>query len=400
MKTILFYIFLFALFYFEPTEIGPITLSQLWKIPLLVYLLINVVLLNKRSNTEFLKYSYGRSVKNLLNGGLFINYFVEVIDFIRYIMFPLMFEFISSKIKDIKILNKILLQFSQFIILSGLPFILGVLKSNGSVLYNIENLHSYTGIFQGPHGASITTAIAVLVLLYYIKSNKGNNWFLCLNSIISLLGVYLLFLTYVRTGYLMFLIGLIILFRPTKISMKQILTILLVISILTTGLLYLLKTNQNFYNRIFDIVNGEEKDVGSGRLLFWQASFDLWKGGNYFELLFGFGFERLTNKIFQVTDYRVFAHNEFFTQLGQNGLIGVYLFLGYIVSLYKFIKKRSKSPSYKLAISVFVLYVSLMLTQGGVWFPLDIFMVFIYVKLELENKIRKVLLIEISLLDK
>ena len=230
------------------------------------------------------------------------------------------------------------------------------------------------------------------MILSYLKSNRNINSFYLINCLIALFGIYLLYLTYVRTGYLMFVIGLVILFLPKKFSMKQIVTIMLIVLILLSGFYFLLQNNELFYNRIFDIVNGEEKASGSGRLLFWQATWDLWLSGNFFELLFGFGYEELTEKIFQVTNYRVFAHNEFFTQLGQNGLIGVFFLIGYLVTLLKFILKRRKTPSYQLALSVFILYISLMMTQGGMWFPLDIFMVLIFVKLELEHKIRLLIL--------
>ena len=93
--------------------------------------------------------------------------------------------------------------------------------------------------------------------------------------------------------------------------------------------------------------------------------------------------------IYKAVGLRVFAHNEFFTQLGQNGLLGIVFFIGYLISLFKFIWKRRMYPSYRLAIAIFFLYVWLMLTQGGMWFEVDVFMVLVFVKLEFENIIRK-----------
>jgi O-antigen ligase len=176
---------------------------------------------------------------------------------------------------------------------------------------------------------------------------------------------------------------------PKKLSLKQIITALLAIAVLVFGFVYLLETSETFYNRIFDIRNGKQTAAGSGRLLFWKASFDLWFNGNVFELFFGFGYEGLLDKIGEVTGIRVYAHNEFFTQLGQNGLLGVVFFIGYLVSLAKFIWVRRKMPSYRLSTAVYFLYVSLMLTQGGMWFELDVFMVLVFVKLEFENTIYK-----------
>lgn len=86
---------------------------------------------------------------------------------------------------------------------------------------------------------------------------------------------------------------------------------------------------------------------------------------------------------------RVYAHNEFFTQLGQNGLLGILCFFGYLITLLKFIWNRRNRPSYRLALAVYFLYISLMLTQGGMWFELDVFMVLVYVKLEFEDMMYK-----------
>lgn len=387
LKKILLFIVIFLLFYFESEKIGPITFSQVWKIPLFVFLFTKVIFLGKHKKHTFIKYSYARAVKNLFNGGVLIKYFLEVVDFIRYMMFPLMFEYVLSRIKNIKKIQLFLLQFAQFVILSGIPFVFGLLESKGRVLYDLDIFQSYTGVFQGAHSASITTAIAVLVVLSYLKSAPKINGFFIVNSVLALFGIYLLYLTFVRTGYLMFVIGLIVLFKPEKISLKQIITIFILILLLIFGFYYLLQNNELFYNRMFDIVNGEEREAGSGRLLFWQIAWDLWLSGNYFELLFGFGLEELTDEMNRKIGLKVFAHNEFFTQLAQNGLIGVIFLIGFLITLFKFIIKRKKNPTYRLALSVFLLYTSLMLTQGGMWFPLDVFMVLVFVKLEFEYRI-------------
>ncbi len=67
--------------------------------------------------------------------------------------------------------------------------------------------------------------------------------------------------------------------------------------------------------------------------------------------------------------------------------LGVFFFFGYLVSLFRFIWKRKGTPSFNLAIAIFFLYVSLMLTQGGMWFELDVFMVLVFLKIHLEQKI-------------
>ncbi|WP_419213945.1 O-antigen ligase family protein [Maribacter sp. X9] len=383
------YIILFFLIYLGPVKVGPITFSQVWKIPLFVFLFWQVLIKRNDKKLTILKWSYARATKNLVTANFSVSYFYGIVDFIRYMMFPLMYEYAYRNIKNIRKLDKILLGFAQFIIISGIPFTFKLLKSKARDTLSFEDFDSYSGMFQNSHGAAITTTTAVLILLAYIKSKSTIIRFPKLNYALLLYGVYLIYLTYIRTGYLMFIVGLVFLFLPKKLTFKQVMSGLGIVVLVGLGFYILLESNEAFYNRIFDIRNGKQTAAGSGRLLFWMASFELWYNGNVFEMFFGFGFYDLIMHIYQKTGLPVYAHNEFFTQLGQNGLLGITFFIGYLISLFKFIWKRNSLPSYRLAMAIFFLYVSLMMTQGGMWFELDIFMVLVYVKLEFENVLRK-----------
>lgn len=379
--TILSFLCLFGLFYFEPIEFGGITFSQLWKIPLFLYLFY-ILIKYKLDKPVFIKLSIVRSFKNLFNGGIITNPFVEIIDFIRYMMFPLLFNFFQLKTKNVKHVDLILVRFAQFIIISGVPFVFLGLKSQGKVLFELEDIISYTGVFQGAHAASISTATALLILMNSLRNKDFSKFF---NSILIGFGIYLLFLTFVRTGYLMFLIGSFVILIPSKRSMKQFVITCIILVVGIIGIVYLLEENSFFYDRIFDIRNGRQTDIGSGRLIFWEATVSSWAQGNWIEIIFGQGLESLKENIYQATGLRIYAHNEFFTQLGQNGILGVILFIVFIWSMISYIIKRRNTSTFRLALAVFCLYFSLMLTQGGMWFQLDIFMALIFCRMQIEN---------------
>ncbi|APQ18014.1 O-antigen ligase family protein [Maribacter hydrothermalis] len=383
------YLILFLLIYLGPVKVGPITFSQVWKIPLFVFLFWQVLIKRNDKKLAIIKWSYARAAKNLVTANFSVSFFFGVVDFIRYMMFPLMFEYAYRNIKNIRKLDKLLLGFAQFVIISGIPFTFKILQSKAKDVLSFEDFDSYSGMFQNSHGAAITTTTAVLILLAYLKSKSTLIRFPKLNYLLLLYGIYLIYLTYIRTGYLMFVIGLVFLFLPKKLTFKQVLSGIGMVLIIGVGFYVLLETNEAFYNRIFDIRNGKQTAAGSGRLLFWMASFELWFNGNVFELFFGHGFYDLIMHMYQETGLPVYAHNEFFTQLGQNGLLGIIFFIGYLISLFKFILKRNMLPSYRLAMAIFFLYGSLMMTQGGMWFELDVFMVLVFVKLEFENILRK-----------
>tara|TARA_R110001592_G_scaffold156791_8_gene387484 strand:+ start:729 stop:1925 length:1197 start_codon:yes stop_codon:yes gene_type:complete len=383
------YIILFVLIYFGAVKIGPITFSQIWKIPLFLFLIWQVLIKTNDKKLGMIKWSYARATKNLVTANFSVSYFYGIVDFIRYMMFPLMFEYAYRNIKSIRKLDKMLLGFAQFIILSGIPFSLGILESKAEDAQSFIDFDSYIGMFQNTHGASITTTTAVLILMAFLKVNSTIITYKKLNYALLIYGISLIYLTFVRTGYLMFIVGVVFLFLPKKLNFKQVMSGLAVFLILGVGFYVLLETNETFYNRIFDIRNGKQTAAGSGRFLFWMASFELWYNGSVFEMIFGHGFHDLIMYMYQKTGLPVFAHNEFFTQLGQNGLLGVVFFIGYLISLFKFIWRRKILPSYRLAMAIFFLYGSLMMTQGGMWFELDIFMVLVFVKLEFEKVLRK-----------
>lgn len=387
IKTIAPYILFFFLIYLGPVQVGPTTFSQFWKIPLFVFLFWQVLIARNKDKPNFIKWSYARAVKNLVTSGFSVSYFAGAMDFLRYMMFPLMFEYASIKIKDLKFLDKLLLGFSQFVIISGIPFIFGLLKTKAKDALLYDHFDSYAGMFQNTHGAAIVTTTAVLILLAFLKVKSSIIKFKKLNYILLAFGIYLIYFTFIRTGYAMFFIGLLFIFMPKKLSVKQLVSAGFAFAVLLFAFFYLLENNEAFYNRIFDIRNGKKTAAGSGRLLFWKASFEMWFNGNVFEQFFGFGYEALLDKIYEVVGIRVYAHNEIFTQLGQNGLLGVLFFFGYLISLFKFIWKRRRTPSFSLGMAIFFLYFSLMLTQGGMWFELDIFMVLVFVKIQLEDTI-------------
>ncbi len=138
IKTVLPYLIIFFLIYLGPVPVGPTTFSQLWKIPLFLFLFWQVIIIRNKEKPGFIKWSYARAAKNLVTSGFSVSYIAGITDFLRYMMFPLMFEFASIKIKDPKTLDKILLGFAQFIILSGLPFVLGLIqtKAKDAILYS------------------------------------------------------------------------------------------------------------------------------------------------------------------------------------------------------------------------------------------------------------------------
>ena len=386
IKQALLYSFFFLLLFFEPEAIGPITFSQLWKIPFFIFLFVQVVIKKKGRKPFFIGWSYLRAGKHLFSGGLFFAPLADLIEFIRFMFFPMLFEYFKAKLKSISYVNQILFRAAQFVIISGVPFVFFGLQSRGRIIFETEDVNAYIGVFQGPHAASTTTAIALVVIISFLRDGINSMLSKIFNYSLLVFGSYLLFVTYVRTGYAMFAIGVFVLFFPKRFNLKQVLGGICVLLLLVLGFMYLLETNEFFYNRIFDIRDGRETAAGSGRLLFWKGTIDAWQNGNIVEMLLGYGMEGFKDELKRVSGFHFVAHNEFFNQLGVNGLLGVFILFGFLYSLFKYTWSHRFLPSYSLALATFFLYSSLMMTQGGMWFSVDFFMALIYVRLFKESE--------------
>ena len=95
-------------------------------------------------------------------------------------------------------------------------------------------------MFQNTHGAAIVTTTSVLILLAFIKMKSSIIRYTRLNYALLAFGIYLIYMTFIRTGYAMFFIGLVLLFLPKKLSIKQIFYTFLVVVILLFGFFYLI----------------------------------------------------------------------------------------------------------------------------------------------------------------
>ena len=378
IRITIIYILFFILLFNELYEIGFITISQLWKILLVFFLAIAIFSSKKKfKNPLFVKISFARSIKFLFNGGYFKNFFLEVLDFSRYILFFFIYKFLQKKNYSPIIINQFLYYLSVFIVLSFIPFYFEIFEQKGKIVnfstdYNSLDISNFVGLFQGGHAAAISLAFSNLFLVNNLLKDKLN--FKSFTFLLVLIGFYFQYLTLIRTGYVVLVFGLIILLIPKRFSFTKIVgfTSLLIFGFLLIE--FLLSNNQAFYDRIFDVRFGNQQSTGSGRFLFWIAAIELWLNGSVFEILFGFGLENLMNATREASGLKVFSHNEFLTQLAQNGLIGFTLTVLFIYSLFKYIYKRKKSSNFMLSFAFVSSYLIIMLLQGGVWFFAEIFL--------------------------
>lgn len=118
----------------------------------------------------------------------------------------------------------------------------------------------------------------------------------------------------------------------------------------------------------------EDAGFGSGRLEFWQAAVENWLNDESSVILIGLGEEYAKDKMYEAVGLRIFAHNEFFQVLQQEGLIGIILFVTGIFLLYQFIYRYQLFKYHKESLTIFIGLIIMMMLQGGFYFNVLLFL--------------------------
>ncbi|MDG3088255.1 O-antigen ligase family protein [Vibrio hannami] len=240
------------------------------------------------------------------------------------------------------------------------------------------------GVFQKSHNTGILTSISSVYFLYrYSESNKTYPYLLLF--VISSVFVYM---TYVRTGWLMLLVGVLVFtFSFYRFNIKYILILTVSLLIVST----LLASNEIFMSRIYDnniyVEQYWYERIGSGRLLFSYYNILEIINSDLLTIFWGVGKESSMIRMEELIGLRIFSHNAFVDALNHHGIVGFTLFVLFFISLFSFLQAHKSSKHYSFALSVLVIYVIFNLVQGGNLFVLNILFasIFYFIKYESDN---------------
>ncbi len=372
LNIVLFYIITFSILYLEPIEIvGGLTFGIIWKILLMGFLFLPILyrtLVNR--NIEIFAFLYILfAIKTLISYSS-MEYLMNTITFsIKVLMFPLLYLFFIKFNKERLLF--IAKHFSIVVILSFIPYMLGLLEPLGEgydlSAYGLEGSFGLVGPFINPHSASIALAFAMIIITTLINGTntlRENLFYIFL----ILLGFYILIGTYVRTGVAIYAAALLY-FYLQNISFKKIVTVIISLVILFGIGLYMVETNEALKMRFEDRNKYIQHDeLGSGRLTYWKTAVENWANDEKIVLFIGLGEMYAEEKMERVVGLKIFAHNEFFQMLQQEGLIGFLLFLSALFFLFGFIRQNRESQYYLHTMSIFVGMITMMMFQGGFYF--------------------------------
>lgn len=374
LKHSIYFFLFFIVFYIETIEVGGIKFAIIWKGFFIVLIIFKLILFKKSlSSNKFIIYGYLFNFKKLLTLSTFTSFFPSLLQLSRSLIFPLLLSYFRAFYSRKKLLN-IIKSFPVYIIISTIPFLLGIIEplKQGYDLsrYGLDSF-GFIGIFQNPHSASMTLAFSLLIIFHLIR-NTALNYKKGLYVFLFILGSYALIQTYVRTGLAMFLIGLSV-FYLYKIKISKLLRFIPVITFIAVGFYFYYQNNEAIQMRfqeknIWHQDNTVELDnIGSGRFKIATYAITNWWNEGALSIFIGLGEELAREKMAINKGSAVFAHNGFVEILQTDGIFGILLYLNFIFLMYKVITKKinKKSQYYKLVLALFFMYLTGMFFQGG-----------------------------------
>lgn len=377
LKLLYFYLIAFLILYLEPIQIAGMSFGVLWKIMAIFVLSLPVIYAALKSKQmELFALLYIVFAFKTLFSYSSMDYLMSTMTFtLKVLMFPVLYlSFLKLSKETLFFLAK---HFSMVIVLSFVPYLLGFLEPMGQGYdlepYGLDGQFGLVGPFLNPHSASISLAFSMIVITLLIKSQNSlmhNLFYLFL----LLLAFYELIGTYVRTGLAIYLVALVYVFLQ-NLNLKKILLMFFSMTVLATGSLYVISTSEVAQMRFEDRNKYVQNDaVGSGRLNYWKAAVENWLNDEDIVVMIGLGEMYAEEKMEASVGLKIFAHNEFFQMLQQEGLIGFLLFMSSLVALYGYIKRHEASSYYENSMAIFIGMITMMMFQGGFYFNIIFFL--------------------------
>lgn len=375
IRHIVFFSLYFLVLYGENFSVFTIPFTLLWKVPLIGFIVVYVVNLKRKTiSVNFSKKSVYLSIQKNFNTSLNFG-FENLIEVLKTINLSLFTYFLINYYQFSVSLKKILKSLAIYTIISFLPFSLNLVNSVNSGV-NVEVFggdSGITGVFSSPHTAAITVAVSVLILIFFFSE-----WSSRMKIIIGILiiyGLYIILFTYTRTGLVSLVLSLIYYFVK-KSGRQNILKALIILILVSFPIYYIVSNNESLQNKILDKRQDDQvlnsNNAGSGRLLMWQNSLNIWLESDLIGKALGIGEKASLEQMRRKMGKPFFSHNEFFDILIRYGLFGLILYLIYLRSIYLFIVRKTLEGSGSIAI--YISYIINLFFQGGHFFVFELFL--------------------------
>lgn len=342
---------LWLLLFFEPINLGPFKLSQIWK-GIIVLLLLFYIARNKAPRFIWIGLLF--SFKFLVY--IHIPYgFVDAIRLaLESLMFPLLLGYFYVQLKKGKLTQERLIQYalllSIFLIYSAVPFLFGLKSLNPdfdlSSKYGLE-MSATKGLFYHVASASKVFTVATIVLFVFKNRFWQNNMSRLFWIASIILGTYLIVMCWTRTGWFIYS-GALLIAIFYKATLKTRLVGVIIITVSTLGVVQLYESNDAFKWRLTggsSYKDGKSlslEQLASARLPYVVTAIDNMKDEGAIATFFGYGEQKGKDLFEKKTNMSITSHNATFEIIESNGILGLTLYLGFIITLIRILLRNRK----------------------------------------------------------
>lgn len=393
-KEFLLLLLLWLLIFIEPITIGSVKISQIWKLVVVVWIFLFVV---KRKFPTFIWIGILFSFKFLVYTHLPYGYLRALQDALEALILPILLAFFYIKYYGRPSLVANLLHtsilFSLFMIYSSIPFLFG-LESLNPVHdlddFGVDN-NAVNGLFYSVSASSKVFTVATVVIFNTYKqfSNSMVNKLVWLSSVIF--GSYLVFASWTRTGWFIFIIALVVsLFYGGSFKRK----IIAIIggTLIVLGVTWVYQTNEAFRWRISGgSISKTNKELSIEQLAEARLPFIIIAIDNLIDeglegQLLGYGTQRSMDLFENKFGVGIVSHNRTFEILESSGVIGLVIYLIFLYHLFKRIHRNFTYYNQELRRIVIVsllMFILFFLTSHGslLWTDIifvPIFLIFLF----------------------
>lgn len=376
-KDALLLLALWLLLYFEPLTIGSIKISQLWKAAATVLLFVYII---RSALPMWALLGIFFALKYLAYSELPYGFMIALADAMEALIFPLLalyfFRNFRCKEHGVERLQRVALLLSIFMLFSAIPFLLGLDSLNPITTLERYGLESRAtkGIFYQIAVSSQTYCAATLTIIagypFFKKGPVRTTFFIfCV-----LLGSYLVYGSFTRTGWAVYGAGLIlVLLYGGQIRGRRVVfgAIAGVLVVFTAAWIY--QTNSAVQLRVKggatyrQNVELSADQLLKARLPFIFVAFDNLKEEGLAKSMIGYGTQHGQDLFERKTGMAIVSHNRTMEILEASGVFGLLLYLLFVIVLFRKSRPR-KTASSSLKSQYFVLafvFAVLYLTSHG-----------------------------------
>ena len=372
-NVLLFYSFFFVLLYFESTSIGIVKISQLWKIPVYIFVVYIVLTKYNKPKLKIPVYVFSSILLFMLiiiNTSNPLDYIFNIPEAFNMLTLPLslaLFKIIKRQTNN-DFLNAAIITYCSYLIIFNLPFILNLVPEINSVKqlgkYGLEEKTALTGVFYHINLSSKINLIATIVVLFNKSFFSKNLASKIIYLGLVVIGTYSVYLNYTRTGWFLFLFGILFVSTYKEKITKFVFKVIPVFLLFFTITIYWLSNNPAIVMRLIGETtyrtneNYDANQISSGRIEIWKHALANLNDKGLGSIILGQGVKNAMDMMKDSFGYYIPAHNRFIEILQYAGILGLLLFISILYQVYKQIRKVeviSGEHSTKLPMAIFII---------------------------------------------